>query len=105
MVTLECSGWPISITDFSVSVAVGQAWTQAPQETHSDDRNDWCMPGETRLPAEAIRNTLEDLGYRMDRIKMDDGCYEARAVNDSGIPIEVRYHPVTGELVRAKLRS
>ena len=49
MVTTECSGWPISITDFSVSVAVGQACTQAPQETHSDSRNGWCMPGETRL--------------------------------------------------------
>jgi hypothetical protein len=34
----ECSGWPISITDFSVSVAVGQACTQAPQETHSEPR-------------------------------------------------------------------
>ncbi len=62
-------------------------------------------PGEVRLPAEAIRRTLEVLGYRVDRVKMDDGCYEARAVNDSGIPIEARYHPVTGELVRARLRS
>ena len=35
---------------------------------------------------------------------MDDGCYDARAVNDSGIPIEARYHPVTGELVRARLQ-
>jgi hypothetical protein len=61
--------------------------------------------GETRLPAEAIRKTLEDLGYRVDRVETDDGCYDARAVNDSGIPIEARYHPVTGELVRARLRS
>ena len=61
--------------------------------------------GEVRLPAEAIRNTLQGLGYRVDRLKLDDGCYEARAVNDSGIPIEVRYHPVTGDLVRARLRS
>jgi hypothetical protein len=62
-------------------------------------------PGETRLPAEAIRNALQEFGYRVDRIKMDDGCYDARAVNDSGIPIEARYHPVTGDLVRARLRS
>ncbi|MBV1796389.1 PepSY domain-containing protein [Siccirubricoccus sp. G192] len=62
-------------------------------------------PGAARLPAEAIGKTLEDLGYRVDRVKMDDGCYEARAMNDSGIPIEVRYHPVTGDLVRARLRS
>jgi len=46
-VTTECSGWPISITDFSVSVAVGQACTQAPQETHSEPRKLSLMPGDT----------------------------------------------------------
>ena len=49
MVTAECSGWPISITDFSVSVAVGQACTQAPQDTHSDSKKASLMPGDTRL--------------------------------------------------------
>lgn len=48
MVTTECSGWPISITDFSVSVAVGQACTQAPQETHSEETKSSFMPAETR---------------------------------------------------------
>ena len=32
----ECSGVPRAMTDFSFSVAVGQAWTQAPHETHSE---------------------------------------------------------------------
>src|SRR5580700_9333603 len=49
VVTAECSGWPISMTDFSVSVAVGQACTQAPQDTHSEPRKLSLMPGETRL--------------------------------------------------------
>src|ERR1700736_1769264 len=49
VVTTECSGWPISITDFSVSVAVGQACTHAPQDTHSELRKLSFMPGETRL--------------------------------------------------------
>ena len=49
MVTTECSGWPISMTLASVSVAVGQAWTQAPQETHSESKKASLMPGETRL--------------------------------------------------------
>jgi len=49
VVTTECSGWPISMTDFSVSVAVGQACTQAPQDTHSEPRKLSPMPGETRL--------------------------------------------------------
>ena len=49
MVTTECSGWPISISAFSLSVAVGQACTQAPQETHSLSRKLSDMPGDTRL--------------------------------------------------------
>ena len=31
-------GIPSSMTDFSVRASVGHAWTQAPQETHSEDR-------------------------------------------------------------------
>src|SRR3979411_51611 len=49
VVTAECSGWPISMTAFSVSVAVGQACTQAPQETHSEPRKLSLIPGDTRL--------------------------------------------------------
>ncbi len=43
-----CSGWPRSITVFSCRVAVGQTFTQAPQDTHSLPRNDSFWPGETR---------------------------------------------------------
>src|SRR5262245_16250533 len=42
-----CSGWPCSITDFSISVAVGQACTQAPQETHSESMKSSVCPAET----------------------------------------------------------
>ena len=38
MVDSVRSGTPWSMTDFSISVAVGQACTQAPQETHSEAR-------------------------------------------------------------------
>ncbi len=37
------------MTFFSLSVAVGQACTQAPQDTHSELRKLSLMPGETRL--------------------------------------------------------
>ena len=37
------------MTFFSFSVAVGQACTQAPQETHSEPRKLSFMPGDTRL--------------------------------------------------------
>src|SRR5215475_15872536 len=35
-----CSAWPFSIRLFSESVAVGQACTQAPHDTHSESMND-----------------------------------------------------------------
>src|SRR5690349_18472441 len=37
VITLR-SPWPFSVTDFSIRVAVGQACTQAPHETHSELR-------------------------------------------------------------------
>ena len=37
------------MTFFSFSVAVGQACTQAPQDTHSEVMNGSSMPGDTRL--------------------------------------------------------
>src|SRR5262245_1051707 len=49
VVTTECSGWPISMSVFSLSVAVGQAWTQAPHETHSLEIKLSDAPAATRL--------------------------------------------------------
>ena len=54
--------------------------------------------------ASEISKGLEDLGYRVDRIKAEHGCYEVRAVNDSGFPIKAVYAHATGELIRAGLR-
>src|SRR5580704_15461927 len=41
-----CSPWPFAITDFSISVAVGQACTHAPQDTHSESMKS-LLPAET----------------------------------------------------------
>ncbi len=48
--TTLCPGWPCSITDFSISVAVGQACTQAPQDTHSESMNVSPCPALTFEP-------------------------------------------------------
>src|SRR5215207_6803191 len=41
------SGVPCSMSLLSISVAVGQAWTQAPHETHSDSMNESSWPADT----------------------------------------------------------
>ncbi len=48
MVVTLFSAWPIWMTLFSISVAVGQACTQAPQDTQSDSRKGCCSPAVTR---------------------------------------------------------
>ena len=47
MVSTARVGIPRAMTDFSVSASVGQAWTQAPHETHSEPRK-VVPPGLTR---------------------------------------------------------
>jgi hypothetical protein len=50
VVITDLSGVPISITLFSCSVAVGQACTQAPQDTQSEDmKSSPGIPALTRL--------------------------------------------------------
>ena len=48
MVTTAFCGKPAVMTDFSINAPVGQASTQAPQDTHSDSRNGCCCEAETR---------------------------------------------------------
>lgn len=61
-------------------------------------------PDSRIVTAREVSKGLEDLGYRVDRIKAEHGCYELRAVNDSGFPIQAAYAQATGELVQARLR-
>src|SRR5690606_3534196 len=44
VVITECSAWPIMMTVLSCRVEVGQACTQAPQDTHSLSRHGWSRP-------------------------------------------------------------
>jgi len=54
--------------------------------------------------SDTIRTGLEAAGYRVERMKVEHGRYEARVVNDSGLPVKTVYDARSGELLRAKLR-
>ncbi|SCY97839.1 PepSY domain-containing protein [Microvirga guangxiensis] len=71
----------------------------------ADGSGSRCTPGPDGriVAASEVSKRLEDLGYRVDRIKAEHGCYEVRAVNDSGFPINAVYAWATGELVQARL--
>jgi len=71
----------------------------------ADSSDNRCTPhADARtVAASEVSKGLEGIGYRVDRIKAEHGCYEVRAVNDSGVPIQALFHAGTGELVQARL--
>ena len=86
---------------FVIATAAALAFSAAAIASDSRDVGRAASGG---VSSDTIRINLENMGYRVSRIEAEHGRYEARAVNDSGLPIEVTYDAGTGELVRAKLR-
>ena len=44
-------------------------------------------------PQEALRKQLEQGGWTVQRIKVDDGCYEVRGTDRSGNRVKAKYSP------------
>ncbi len=53
-------------------------------------------------PREALQSKLESDGWKVKRIKIDDGCYEAYAIDADGRKVEVYFDPKTFEPVKTK---
>jgi hypothetical protein len=56
------------------------------------DRNTW-------MTKEAVQSKLTEQGYQVERVKVDDGCFEAYARREEGQKLELRIHPVSGEII------
>ncbi|HQW80466.1 MAG TPA: PepSY domain-containing protein [Pseudomonadota bacterium] len=44
-------------------------------------------------PREVLRRQLEQHGWEVQRIKVDDGCYEVRGIDKNGNPFKAIYEP------------
>lgn len=52
-------------------------------------------------PREELQAKLQAEGWqRIDRVKVDDGCYEAEGYDREGFRVEAKYDPKTFELVK-----
>ncbi len=58
---------------------------QASHDCH-DPVADW-------QPRDVLRQQLEDNGWEVRRIKVDDGCYEAKGFDQHGNKVEADYMP------------
>lgn len=53
-------------------------------------------------PREKLQQKLESQGWKVRRIKTEDGCYEAYAIDDKGKRVEAYFDPKTFEMMRRK---
>ena len=56
-----------------------------------------------RQPIDALQKKLESEGWEVKKIKVDDGCYEAYAINTEGQRVEAYFNPQTFELIKSEV--
>lgn len=56
-------------------------------------------------PREALKKLLEEQGWVVQRIRIDDGCYQVRALDDQGRRVEATYAPASLKLLELKTKN
>jgi hypothetical protein len=80
-----------------VSAAIGAPAAVLAGDDHFEGRlnvphDKWLSPGQ-------ISEKLDQKGYRVTEIEVDDGAYEVEMTDKNGVRIEAHVHPETGELL------
>lgn len=57
------------------------------------------------LPVEELIAHLESQGWAVERVKIDDGCYEAYAFDTNGRFVEVHFNPQTLEVIKLEVED
>ena len=69
----------------------------------SDDRCN--VPLVEWQPREALQEKLGADGWKVNRIKTDDGCYEVYAVDDQGRRVEAYFDPKSFEMLKMEVED
>jgi hypothetical protein len=62
------------------------------------------VPPERRQSFEALGRLAGDFGWTIDKMKIDDGCYELRVTDGSGNVLKVKIDPATLDVVDGKVK-
>lgn len=92
---------PVLITALAASMAFGASVANASDDY--DDcskapRSEWRTQDDAKAAAKAQ-------GYKVSRVKVDDGCYELYARDRSGKRLELYVDPVTLKIVKVEDKS
>lgn len=64
------------------------------------DDDDCHVPMTQWQPREAVQKMGEEHGWQVSRIRIDDGCYEIRGVDETGQPFKAKIDPATLSIVK-----
>ena len=78
---------------------VGAAGIHSAQAHDSDDCE---APVNAWKPRDAVRTMAQQKGWQIDRLRIDDGCYEVKGHDADGRRFKAKLDPVTLEVVRMK---
>ena len=56
-------------------------------------------------PREAVQDAARERGWQIDRIKIDDGCYEIKGTDAQGAAFKAKLDPATLEVVKMKRKD
>jgi hypothetical protein len=69
----------------------------------SDNAGCGNAPRDQWLTEDAVKATLAAQNYDVRSMKVEDGCYEAYAIDKTGARVEVYLNPVSGAVVETKV--
>lgn len=69
------------------------------------DDDDCTVPVADWQPREVLRQQLEQRGWTVQRIKVDDGCYEVRGVDNNGNAFKAKYEPASLRVIKMKTKN
>jgi hypothetical protein len=56
-------------------------------------------------PREAVQAMAQARGWQVDRLRIDDGCYQIRGTDETGQPFKAKIDPATLEIVKIRRRA
>ena len=63
------------------------------------------LPRDKWLAQQDVKAKLEKQGYSVQRMKADDGCYEAQVKGKDGKKTELKINPANGAVVKEESKS
>lgn len=81
----------------TIFAAIATAMIAASTSAYADDED--CGPAAKGpwMDRQAVEAKLVEQGYKVRRIKSDEGCYEAYAFDRDGKRVEISLDPISGE--------